>query len=203
MANFETVPLFIRERKGDDTENLELSLIENIIRQDLNPIEEAEALYRLEKEYKQDVLSIAKLVGKDSSSVKNCIRLLKLPEPVKQDIREGRLSSGHGKVLLSLEDQPEDLMQCRAVILSKSLTVRQTEVLTKKVNNKYGKRPISRMKEERTIYFETLERLVSEALNGLKVEIIHEGRKKKIIINYNTLESIEAFLQKLDITIPS
>jgi ParB family chromosome partitioning protein len=203
LANLVTVPIIIRERQGNVSENLDLALIENIIRQDLNPIEEAESLEKLEKHYKKDVISIGKLVGKDSSTVKNSIRLLKLPEPVKQDIREGRLSSGHGKVLLSLEDNEEQLLKCRADILTKSLTVRQTENLVKKITSKDRKKSITREKEEMVAYYDSLAKTISDALDGLKVEIVYEGRKKKIIINYNSIDNIDSFLSKLNITVPS
>jgi ParB family chromosome partitioning protein len=204
IANFETVPVIIREKGIEATENLELALIENIIRQDLNPIEEAEALDKLEKHYKKDVTSIAKLVAKDVSTVKNSIRLLKLPEPVKQDIREGFLSSGHGKVLLSLEDQPEDLLTCRNEIINRQLTVRQAETLTKRYSDKVRrKRGGNRENLERSAYFDSLSKTISDALNGIKVEIIHKGRKKQLVLNYQSMENLEFILKKLDITIPS
>jgi ParB family chromosome partitioning protein len=203
IANFETVPVVIRERGGQETENLELALIENIIRQDLNPIEEAEALDKLEKQYKKEATSIAKLVGKDFTTVKNSIRLLKLPEPVQQDIREGTLSAGHGKVLLSLEDQPEDLMTCRREIINRSLTVRQAEALTKRYSNKVKRKRNIRENVERSAFFDSLSKTISDALYGVKVEIYHKGRKKQLIINYQSMENLEHILKKLDITIQS
>jgi ParB family chromosome partitioning protein len=202
IAKLTTVPAIIREQVGEQSENLELALIENIIRQDLNPIEEAEAFEKLEKEYSKDVLSIAKLVCKDSSTIKNSIRLLKLPDPVKQDIRETRLSAGHGKALLTLDSDHELLMKARNEILSKALTVRQAEALTKKLS-KPRKKKISRDKEEQKAYFESLAKTISESLNGLKVNITSQGRNKKIIINCNTVDNIEFILKKLNITVQS
>jgi ParB family chromosome partitioning protein len=203
IANFETVPVIVRERAGQDTENLELALIENIIRQDLNPIEEAEALDKLEKQYKKEATSIAKLVAKDITTVKNSIRLLKLPEPVKQDIRDGILSSGHGKVLLSLEDQPEDLMTCRNEIIGRSLTVRQAEALTKRYSNKVRRKRGIRENLEKSAFYDSLSKTISDALYGVKVEILHKGRKKQLIINYQSTETLENILKKLDISIQS
>jgi ParB family chromosome partitioning protein len=202
MLKLETVPVFVMEAKGGASENLELALIENVIRQDLNPIEVAEAFDRLEKEFKKDVKIIAKLVSKDSSTVKNSIRLLKLPEPVQQDIREFRLTSGHGKALLGLEDYPEQLMEARGEILARALTVRQAENLVKKHNAAKKQKP-NREKEEENAYYDSLSRNISDALNGLKVELIHRGKNKKIIINYKNTKEIELFLNKLNVKVIS
>jgi ParB family chromosome partitioning protein len=203
MADLESVPVIVRDRVGGPTENLELALIENIIRQDLNPIEEAEALERLENHYKKDVYSIAKLVGKESATVKNSIRLLKLPSAVKQDIREGRLSAGHGKIILSLEDQPEEQMKLRTEILSKALTVRQAEALAKRLNEKTKRKSKARETEEKDAFYDALAKNISESIHDLKVNIVYWGRKKQVIINYNTMGDLEYFLKKLDITIQS
>jgi ParB family chromosome partitioning protein len=197
-AGLTTVPVFIREQKGELTENLELALIENILRQDLNPIEEAEAFETLEKQYGKDAISIGKLVGKDSSTIKNSIRLLKLPEVVKNDVMEGRLTAGHGRALLSFEDFPEELLKVRSKALSDSLTVRQIEALAKKFLKPKNKRQ-SRMKEEEEAYYASLSSEISKSLNGLKVVIFYQGRNKKIVINYHSNENIELILKKLNI----
>ncbi|MDR1110849.1 MAG: ParB/RepB/Spo0J family partition protein [Deltaproteobacteria bacterium] len=202
ILKLEKVPVYVMDIKGGPAENLELALIENIIRQDLNPMEEAEAFERLEKEFRKDVKIIAKMVSKDSSTVKNAIRLLKLPEPVQQDIRESRLSAGHGKALLGLEDNQELLMRARGEILARALTVRQAENLVKR-HNKAKKTKTTREREEENAYYDSLCGNISDALNGLKVEIIHHGKNKKIIINYNNKDNIELFLKKLNIIVKS
>jgi ParB family chromosome partitioning protein len=202
LANLDTVPVIIRERTNAKSESLELALIENILRQDLNPIEEAEAYEKLEKDFSKEVLQIAKLVGKDSSTIKNTVRLLKLPEAVRQDIQELRLTAGHGKALLSLEDQPDLLMQARNKVLAEDMTVRSTENYVKKIS-KQGKKKTSRDKEEKIAYYESLSQAISDSLNGLKVNIINQNKNKKIIIHYRDQENIEMFLKKLDVTINS
>jgi ParB family chromosome partitioning protein len=202
LANLETVPVVIRDRAGDKSENLELALIENIFRQDLNPIEEAEAFEKLEKDYSKEVLQVAKLAGKDSSTIKNSIRLLKLPDAVKQDIREARLTAGHGKALLSLEDKPELLLQARNEILSRAYTVRETENYVKKLSRQTKKKS-NRDKEETVAYYESLSRAISESLSGIKVNIIHQKKDTRVIIHCQNKENIELFLKKLDVTVQS
>jgi ParB family chromosome partitioning protein len=145
---------------------------------------------------------VAKLVGKDSSTIKNMVRLLKLPEAIQQDIREARITAGHGKALLSLEDKPELMMQARNDVLSKGLTVRETENLTKKLNRHSKKKP-NREREERIAYFESLGRSISDSLNGIKVSIASSSKDTKIIMHCNDKESIEFLLKKLNISVMS
>jgi ParB family chromosome partitioning protein len=202
IAKLPTVPVVIHERKGDVSENLEVALIENIVRQDLNPIEEAEAYEKLEKQYKKDTLGIARLVGKDTSTIKNSIRLLKLPDPVKQDIIESRLTAGHGKVLLALDGEPELMTTARSEVLSRQLTVRATELLVKKLLKAKKSKP-NRDKEEQNAYYESLCRTFSDELNGIKVNIIHQGRDKKLILYYQNNDNLELILRKLNITVQS
>jgi ParB family chromosome partitioning protein len=202
LANLDSVPVVIRDRANTKGENLELALIENILRQDLTPIEEAEAYEKLEKEFSKEVLQVAKLVGKDSSTIKNTVRLLKLPDAVRQDIQEARLTAGHGKALLSLEEHPELLMQARNEILSRALTVREAESYVKKISRQ-GRRKPSREREEKAAYYESLSKAISDSLNGLRVSIIHQNKNKKIVIHYKDQENIEMFLKKLDVKINS
>jgi ParB family chromosome partitioning protein len=202
LVNLDKVPVVVIDKTGSDSESLEKALIENIYRSDLNPIEEALSYEKLEKKFSKEVLQIAKLVGKDSSTIRNTKRLLNLPEAVKKDIREARMTAGHGKALLSLEHNNDLLMQARNEVLAKAMTVRETENLVKKLG-KQIKKPTNRAKDEVNAYYDSLTKSMSEAFGGLKVDIIYKGKNKKIILNYNTKEDFERILKKLKINIQS
>jgi ParB family chromosome partitioning protein len=196
-ANFEKVPVIIRDKITNQSDKLELALIENMLRQDLNAIEEAEAFSKLEKEFSIQPIQIGKIVGKDRSTVENTIRLLKLPNPVKDDIIKSRLTPGHGKALLPLNF--EDLiLEVRNIILEKSLTVRQTELLVKsKLKQTSNKKEYKNIEE--SSYYESLSNQISENIGGLKVNIKYKGKNKKLEIIYTKSKDIELILEKLNI----
>ncbi len=120
------VPVIVREASDKDV--LEMALIENLQREGLNPIEEAIAYQRLAKEFNLRQEDIAQRVGKNRATVANAIRLLDLPASVQQNLREGKLSTGHAKVLLGLK-QPDDIESAAGQVIQKGLTVRGTEKL--------------------------------------------------------------------------
>ncbi|HJQ23503.1 MAG TPA: ParB/RepB/Spo0J family partition protein [Blastocatellia bacterium] len=128
MAGLQKIPCLIREVADDSV--LEISLIENIQREDLNPIEEATAYKRLIDNLSLSQEEVAKRVGKDRSSVTNALRLLRLPTEIQQLVEEEKLSMGHGRALLAL-DAVEDQLQLAKEIIEKSLSVRETERLVK------------------------------------------------------------------------
>jgi ParB family chromosome partitioning protein len=117
MAGLERIPALLRE--ATDGESLELALIENLLREDLNPMDEAEAYQKLLAEFEWTQEELAQRVGRDRSSIANCLRLLKLPEPVQRDLRAGRLTMGHARALLSLTS-PADQLKLREEILAHS-----------------------------------------------------------------------------------
>src|SRR5713226_8685444 len=124
MAGLSHVPGVVRETT--DAETLELALVENLLREDLNPMEEAEAYQRLLGEFDWTQEDLGERVGKDRSSVANFLRLLKLPELIQDDLRAGRLTMGHARALLSLTS-PAEQLRLRAEILAHSWSVRTTE----------------------------------------------------------------------------
>ena len=128
-AGLKDVPVVIQDVSEDWA--LEMALIENIQREDLNPIEEADAYRNLMKRFDLSQDEVAQRVGKDRSTVANALRLLRLPAAVQQDVVEGRMSMGHARALLPLEGGPE-LQQARDQVVKKQLSVRQTEALVKK-----------------------------------------------------------------------
>jgi ParB-like partition proteins len=124
------VPAIVKEL--DNRSALLIALIENLQRKDLNPIETALAYQSLIEKFGFTQEEVAERVGKDRATVANLLRILKLPEEIKQDLLEGRLSVGHAKALLSLQDA-DSILQVRELILKKGLSVRQTEELVRKI----------------------------------------------------------------------
>jgi len=129
-AGLKDVPVVIQDVSEDWA--LEMALIENIQREDLNPIEEADAYRNLMKRFDLSQDEVAQRVGKERSTVTNALRLLRLPETIQQDVVEARLSMGHARALLSLEGS-KSLQEARAQVIRKQLSVRQTEALVKKL----------------------------------------------------------------------
>jgi len=124
LAGITRIPAVIRE--VSDAQSLELALVENLLREDLNPMEEAEAYQRLLAEFGWTQEELAQRVARDRSSVANCLRLLKLPELIQADLRAGRLTMGHARALLPL-DSPVEQLRLREQILAHSWSVRTTE----------------------------------------------------------------------------
>jgi ParB family chromosome partitioning protein len=197
IAGNREVPVVISDAPDDPTARLELALLENIVRANLNPIEEAQGYSRLEKEIGCKIEEIADLFGKGRTTIINSIRLLDLPEPIKDDIRFGRMTAGHGRAILSIAER-QDMMEARNLILSKSLSVRQAESLAKRLNKKNNSK--SKKSEGSQAFYEALEDSFTESLDGLKVVIKYKGEKKRIDIYYNNKNDIKRFINKLGIT---
>ena len=188
IAGLDLVPVVVRDAEPED--RLELALIENIQRQNLNPIEEAAAYRQLAEEFSLTQEEIAVKVGKERSTVANALRLLQLPEYAQNDIRSGTLSMGHGRVLLSLKDD-EQRRELRDAIIAGSLSVRQSEKLAARM--KKG-RPKRRKKAERRPIPESYcQTLANEFVSflGNKSRIIQQGDRGKIEIEYYSLDDLE------------
>ncbi len=134
LAGLTEVPVFIKEVAGKE-DRLELALIENIQRQDLNSIEEAVSYQRLHREFNLTQEEIAKRVGKERSTITNSMRLLQLPEEMQQHLADGRISAGHARALLSLTENPSAMHHLCEEILLAQLSVREAEELAKKLKN--------------------------------------------------------------------
>jgi ParB family chromosome partitioning protein len=186
-AGLERVPVVVRE--VTPFESLELALIENIHRKDLNAIEEALAYKRLleETEITQD--SLAKRLGKDRSSIANLLRLLNLPLSIQKDLIDGRLSMGHARVLVGIGD-PEEQKGLRDAVIKKGLSVRQTETLAKK---KRGPRNLKNKQSELDYYVQSLADKLKLSL-GTKVEIKKKGREGRIVVYFYSDEELERLL---------
>src|SRR5574337_1373967 len=130
MAGLDTVPALVKEFSSSQA--LEVALVENLQREDLNPIEQAEAYLRLQDEFGLSQEEVARRVGRDRSSVANALRLLKLPKPVQADLVEGALSEGHARALLGLE-RGTDQIKARNEAIRRGLSVRATEALVRRL----------------------------------------------------------------------
>ena len=195
MAGLKKVPVIIKDVSANDL--LELALIENIQRQDLNPIEEAEAYSKLANNFNLTQMEIAKRVGKKRTTITNMLRLLKLPDFVKNDIQEGTLSMGHARCLASIMNDAKLLKKIRADILSKGLSVRQTEdMVTRYKKNGSGQK--SRIKKPAGAIARPYSRALTNALNtylGTNAKIRQRGSQGKIEVEYSSPEDLERILK--------
>ena len=188
-AGLRVVPVIIRNMTED--KQLEVSLIENIHREDLNPLEIAEAFERMVDQLGLTQQEVADRVGKDRASVANYIRLLKLPPEIKRFIREGKLSMGQARAILSLED--EELQKRVAFqVVEKSLSVRETEKLVQKFKEK----PPRAQKSLEDPDLKALEEELIQCL-GTKVTIAGQRNKGTIRIFYFSLEELNRIYDKI------
>ncbi len=188
-AQLYEVPIIVKEL--NDSQALEVALIENVQRQDLTPLEEAEGYRRLMEEFANTQEDLARAVGKSRSHVANIMRLLGLPEGVKTLLQDGSLSAGHGRALLAAED-PEALAQ---TVVRQGLNVRQTEALVKKPQKSATAAASSQVpgQDENT---RAMEKRLSEKL-GLTVKIRHQGERGEVRIGFRSLDQFDEILKRL------
>lgn len=189
MAGQEKIPCVIRQSDANDS--LEVSLIENIQREDLNPMETAEALNRFVEDFNFTQEEIAKKVGKERATVANYLRLVNLPIEIKQLVKENRISMGHAKTLLSLTIKSEQLSLAKDIV-NKNLSVRETEKLCK---HKKKTTPAKTIKQPDS-QIASLESELTGAM-GTKVRIIDKKNKGKIEIEYYSLDELNRLLDIL------
>jgi len=188
-AGLDKIPAWIRD--ASPAEALELALIENIQRKDLNPIEEASAYQEMIQEFNLKQEALSKRIGKDRSTIANLLRLLKLPAIIQQDLIDGQLTTGHARVLVSIESQLVQ-KEIRDLTINKSLSVRQIEALVKKTLAKKPESP----KKEKGYYIESLAKDLRKSL-GTKVAIKRKGEKGRIIIEFYSDEDLGRLIDKL------
>jgi ParB family chromosome partitioning protein len=185
IAKLHDVPVVVREM--GDSESLELAIIENVQRADLNAIEEAAAYYELMERFKFTQERVAKEVGKSRSHIANTLRLLTLPESVRALVREGRLTAGHARTLIGLSDAERRAEE----IIAGMLNVRQAE--QRSATKKSGARQV----EPKDADTADMESRLSNAL-GLKVKVLDKGRKGgEVRILYKTLEQLDEISRRL------
>ena len=185
----EQVPVIIKN--VTDREALVLALVENIQREELNAIEEAQGFKRLMEEFQFTQEAVAEAIGKDRTTVTNLLRLLRLPQEIQQQVAEAKLSMGHARALLSLEDAPIQKKMAR-VIIDRGLSVRQVEDLVKKAHQ--GQNIVkSATGKPKNRDIEILEEELRRIL-GTKVFVEDKKGKGKLVIEYYTLDDLDRIL---------
>ena len=193
-AGLTRVPIVVHEvTPGRDRALLEMALIENIQREDLNPIEEALAYRRLADEFQLKQEQIADAVGKDRASVANFLRLLKLPDEVRTEVASGRLSMGHARALLGLPGEAEQRRAARDV-LARNLSVRETESLVKKAAA--SPPPAAPASNPVDVHTRAAEERLRLAL-GTRVRIVRQGTRGRIEIDFGSEEELIRVYEQL------
>ena len=192
LANLSTVPVVVVDVE-DEHSLLEMALIENIQRTDLNPLEEAEAYNKLIEKFGYTQDETARRVGKNRSTITNMLRLLHLPQFVKTDIIEGTLSEGHGRALLKLIDDPLKIREIRDIIINKNLSVRQTEQMVRNVSTPSQSKTKQKNLNENQIPVSYCTTLTNQLTNKLhsRTSIIQNGNRGKIEIEYYSFDDLE------------
>jgi ParB family chromosome partitioning protein len=189
LAGLLRVPVVVRDvAPGQEKSLLEMALIENIQREDLNPIEEALAYRRLGDEFQLRQEDIASAVGKDRASIANYVRLLKLPEEVRSEVGSGRLSMGHARALLGLPDEADQRRTARDVI-ARSLSVRETESLVKKIVEGGAPQREATPPKPADVHTRAAEDRL-KLLLGTRVRIIRRGTRGRIEIDFNSEDEL-------------
>jgi len=190
-----TIPAVVRQISNEQA--MEITIIENLQREDLNPVEQARAFERLSREFGLTQEQIASRTGKDRASISNFVRLLKLPEDVQNALEAGTLSFGHGKVLLAMAGFPEHLERAAREIIEKQLSVRQTEELVARLLNPQA---AEQKQEKPAVPVDPNVREAQRSLEsslGVKVEIHDRKGKGKIVLKYGSLEDFDRIVEAL------
>lgn len=192
LAGLDKVPVIVKDVSDNDT--LELALIENIQRQDLNPLEEAEAYQKLTLDFGLTQEDVAVRVGKERPTVTNALRILQLPDYAKQDIIDGVLTAGHARVLLGLPDA-EAVKNLRNEIVSKGLSVRQTEKEAGVIKKGRG-RP-GRKKTPNQISRQACQAITDNlsAYLNVRTKIVQKGKSGKLVIEYSSEGDLKRLLE--------
>lgn len=191
IAGLTTVPAYVR--KFTEKQVKEISIIENLQREDLNPIEAAKAIKQLMEEYKLTQEAVAERIGKSRSVIANTVRLLTLPIEVVEMIEENKLSAGHAKILVALSD-PIEQIKVATVAVNKKLSVREIEKLVKNINNPSKERPKSEQSLE-------LKEMISEMqrIFATKVSAIGNDNKGRIYIDYYSKDDLDRINELLSL----
>jgi len=195
LAGLKQVPIVIR--KSTDREALEIALVENIQRENLNCVDEALAYLQLMQDFNLTQDETAERVGKDRSTIANFVRLLRLPEAIIDDLKKGALSFGHGKALLSLDDQDQRLLARKAIIEGK-LSVRAAEALIHEMAKKgsTGNPTDAETIRELTPVQARLKNLALEITRsvGMKTEVKGNEKRGKMVLHYSSREELERLI---------
>ena len=188
QAGLDRIPAIVRE--ATDAQSLELALVENLLREDLNPIEAAQAYQKLLADFDWTQEELAQRIGKDRTSIANCLRLLRLPEEIQADLRNGRLTMGHARALLALPTVSEQL-RLRDEILTHDWSVRTTEDSIRAKESLAEARGLAPRKgRRRSVELAALEEALQRGLMT-RVRIVGNERKGKIEVSYATADELE------------
>ncbi len=194
LAGLQRVPVVVKEvAAGQEHSLLEMALIENLQREDLNPIDEALAYRRLSDEFHMTQDGIASAVGKDRATVANTLRLLKLPQEVKTEVGAGRLSMGHARALLSLTDEAEQRRIARDVI-ARNLSVRETESVVRKISE--GTPPTTTPPKAVDVHTRAAEDRL-KLLFGTRVRIVRRGARGRIEIDFASEDELIRIFEQI------
>ncbi len=192
-AGLHDVPIVVRE--VDDRQALELAIIENVQRADLNPVEEALGYQQLIDEHDYKQADLGKVIGKSRSHVANTLRLLKLPESVRQMLTSGALSPGHARTLVTL-DNPDSVAKR---IVAEGLSVRQAEALANSGADASTSKKHSRSVNEKDADTRALEKRLGDAL-GMAVSVDNKARGGRVVVKYKSLEQLDDIIARLEST---
>jgi ParB family chromosome partitioning protein len=188
QAGLDRIPAIVRD--ATDAQSLELALVENLLREDLNPIEAAQAYQKLLADFDWTQEELAQRIGKDRTSIANCLRLLRLPEEIQADLRGGRLTMGHARALLALPTVSEQL-RLREEILTHDWSVRTTEDSIRAKESLAEARGLAPRKgRRRSVELAALEEALQRGLMT-RVRIVGNERKGKIEVSYATADELE------------
>jgi ParB family chromosome partitioning protein len=189
LAGLSKVPIIVKQ--VSEEEQIEYSLIENLQREDLNAIEEAEAYKKLMQDYQYTQQKLSEVLARDRTTIANQIRLLKLPTTVKKSLAQNEISMGHARCLLSIVE-PQKLREAHRLVLIKGLSVRETEKLAKKLNQVKKKRE----PDKESFYLKSLQENLMQWL-GTKVKLSKSGKKGKIVIEFYSPEELERIIERI------
>jgi ParB family chromosome partitioning protein len=192
MAGLQQVPVVLKNISDSDL--LEMSIVENVQREDLNPMEEAEAYHRLIAEFDLTQDKVATRVGKSRSAVANFLRLRQLPEQIQTSLRDGSLSMGHARTILGADSSAQQRAIWRTVV-SKKLSVRETELLIKRLKAE-KKKPKKSPSDSKEIYFSDVADNLSRYF-GTRVQIKYRGKRGKVEIEFYSNEDLDRLIRLL------
>jgi ParB family chromosome partitioning protein len=199
IAGQDEVPVVVME-SGSGSSNLELALIENIQRHDLNPIEEAIAYARLINEFDLTQEKVAQKVGRKRSTVTNTLRLLNLPDYLQDDVASGIISEGHARVLLRLKDDEQQIQEIRGRIIREELSVRETERICRQAKSVTAdNRKKAVQKKGGALPASYCRALTTQLINHLntKVRIVQNGERGKLELEYYSTDDLDRLVSLL------
>lgn len=193
LAGLKQIPVMVKDVSA--AEMLEMALVENIQREDLNPMEKAEAYHRLMEEFGLTQEKAAKRLGQDRSTIANFLRLRGLPKEIQHDIVNNILSMGHARALLGAETKGQQTTAWRQIV-SKHLSVRAAEALVKRLKTKEGKAGRSRQVSSEDVYFQSIADGLTRLL-GTKVRIVRKGKAGKLEIEFYGNDDLGRLVDRL------